>query len=39
MPNGTIELQALVKKSPGANFLREMIVFAAASLMELECVA
>ena len=36
MTNDTMDLQALVWKSPDADFLREMIGFAAQRLMELE---
>jgi len=36
MTNDTMDLQALLGKSPDADFLREMIGFAAQRLMELE---
>jgi hypothetical protein len=36
MTNDTMDLQALLAKSPEADFLREMIGFAAQRLMELE---
>jgi hypothetical protein len=36
MPQDMMDLQALVGKSPDADFLREMIGFAGKRLMELE---
>ena len=36
MTNDTMDLQALVAKSPDADFLRDMIGFAAIRVMELE---
>jgi hypothetical protein len=36
MTNDRMDLQALLGKSPDADFLREMIGFAAQRLMELE---